>query len=93
MVDLDELAEFLSRSTRLEPEEARRVLREVVTLLAGETVEAFVVRRHRELKEGYSQRPLLRNEAIYRRIAEEIGQRPFATAPLTERQIRRLIYG
>jgi hypothetical protein len=89
MVDLDELLAFLSRSTRLEPEEARRVLREVVSLLATETVEQFVVRRHRQLKESYSQR----NEAIYRRIAQEVAQRPFATAPLTERQIRRLIYG
>jgi hypothetical protein len=89
MVDLDELAAFLSRSTRLDPDEARRVLDEVVALLAAETVEQFVVRRHRELKESYSQR----NEAIYRRIADEVAQRPFAAAPLTERQIRRLIYG
>jgi hypothetical protein len=89
MVDLDELAAFLARSTRLDPDEARRVLREVVAWLATETVEQFVVRRHRELKESYSQR----NDAIYRRIADEVAQRPFAAAPLTERQIRRLIYG
>jgi hypothetical protein len=89
MVDLDELAAFLVRSTRLDADEARRVLGDVVAWLATETVEQFVVRRHRELKESYSQR----NDAIYRRIAEEIAQRPFAAAPLTERQIRRLIYG
>ena len=93
MVDLDELAAFLSRSTRLEPEEARRVLREVVAVLAAETVEQFVVRRHRELKADYLPGALLRNEAIYRRIAQEVAQRPFAATPLTERQIRRLIYG
>jgi hypothetical protein len=89
MVDLDELAAFLSRTTRLEPDEARRVLDEVVALLATETVEQFVVRRHRELKDSYGER----NDAIYRRIAQEVAQRPFASAPLTERQIRRLIYG
>ena len=89
MVDLDELAAFLSRSTRLDADEARRILDEVVAWLASETVEQFVVRRHRELKDAESQR----NDAIYRVIADEIAQRPFAAAPLTERQIRRLIYG
>jgi hypothetical protein len=89
MVDLDELAAFLSRSTRLEPDEARRVLDEVIALLATETVEQFVVRRHRELKDSYGER----NAAIYRRIAAEVAMRPFASAPLTERQIRRFIYG
>ena len=89
MVDLDELAAFLSRSTRLDSDEARRILDEVVAWLASETVEQFVLRRHRELKDGDSQR----NEAIYRLIADEIALRPFAAAPLTERQIRRLIYG
>jgi hypothetical protein len=47
------------------------------------------VRRHRELKETEAQR----NDTIYRRIAEEVAARPFACTPLTERQIRRLIYG
>jgi len=89
MVDLDELAAFLSRSTQLDANEARRILDEVVAWLASETVEQFVVRRHRELKDGEAQR----NDAIYRVIADEIVQRPFAAAPLTERQIRRLIYG
>jgi hypothetical protein len=89
MVDLDELAAFLARSTRLEADEARKVLDEVVAWLASETVEQFVIRRHRELKGNESER----NDAIYRRIAEELLQRPFAAAPLTERQIRRLIYG
>lgn len=89
MVDLDELAAFLARSTRLDADEARKVLDEVVAWLASETVEQFVIRRHRELKGNDAQR----NDAIYRRIADELSQRPFAAAPLTERQIRRLIYG
>ena len=89
MADVDELADFLARTSRLDLAEARRVLQEVVAQLARETVEQFAVRRHRELKRQGS----LRNEAIYRQIAEETASRPFAARKLTERQIRRLIYG
>ncbi len=89
MADLDELAGFLARTSRLTPDEAKRVLAEVVAQLSAETVEAFVQRRHRELKGLHSQR----NAEIYAQIASEVAKRPFATMPLTERQIRRLIYG
>ena len=89
MADLDDFAAHLARHTRLSPADARRLLDEVIALLAADTVESFVVRRHRELKEAEGER----NETIYRRIADEVAARPFATAPLTERQIRRLIYG
>ena len=55
---------------------------------AGRLVEEFVARRHRELQaEG------LRNDEIFARIADEICARRFAAPQLTERQIRRLIYG
>ena len=89
MTDLDDFAAHLARSTPLSAADARRVLDEVIALLAADTVESFVVRRHRELKEAEGER----NETIYRRIADEVAARPFAIAPLTERQIRRLIYG
>ena len=89
MTDLDEFAAHLVRTTSLSLPDARRLLDEVIALLAADTVESFVVRRHRELKATEGER----NETIYRRIAEEVAARPFATAPLTERQIRRLIYG
>ena len=89
MIDLDDLATFLARSSRLDAAEARRLIAEIVAQLAAETVEQFVARRHRELKAQDAER----NEAIYRRIAEEVATRPFAVARLTERQIRRLIYG
>lgn len=89
MTDLDEFAAHLARTTGLSGVDARRVLDEVVALLASETVEGFVVRRHRELKDTEGQR----NDTIYRRIADEVASRPFATTPLTERQIRRVIYG
>ena len=89
MADLDDFAAHLARSTPLSPAEARRLLDEVIALLAADTVESFVARRHRELKDAEGER----NETIYRRIADEVAARPFAVTPLTERQIRRLIYG
>jgi len=89
MFDLDDLAAFLARSSRLDAVEARRLLDEIVAQLSTETVEQFVVRRHRELKQQDAER----NEAIYRRIVDEVAARPFAAARLSERQIRRLIYG
>ena len=53
-----------------------------------EPVERFVARRHRELREAG-----LVNAEIYARIATELAGRPVAAPSLTERQIRRLIYG
>jgi hypothetical protein len=53
-----------------------------------ETVEDFVRRRHGELK-----REGLRNEAIYRALAAEAGAGRFRDGGLTERQVRRIIYG
>ena len=39
------------------------------------------------------QRRGLRNDEIFRRIAEEARSMRFAAGPLTQRQIRRIIYG
>jgi hypothetical protein len=89
MHDIDELSAYLARTTRLDPTEARRAVLELLDLLSGETPEAYVVRRHRELKSGST----LTNDVIFRQIAQEIAVRPFAAPPFTERQIRRLIYG
>ena len=53
-----------------------------------ETPGAFVVRRHRELQaEG------MRNRAIYERLAGEIEGWRFRAPRLSERQIRRIVYG
>jgi hypothetical protein len=53
-----------------------------------ETIEEFVRRRHGEL-----QREGLRNDAIYRRLAGEAAASRFRGAPLSLRQVRRIIYG
>ncbi len=53
-----------------------------------ETVEAYLRRRHRELQaEGRA------NAEIFAVLAEEVGSRPFAVRSMSERQIRRAIYG
>jgi hypothetical protein len=83
----DELVGHLVRTTALPPDAARRVVEEVVAYF-GEPTEAFVRRRHRELQAAG-----LVNADIFRRIAAELAARPVAAPELTERQIRRVIYG
>ena len=85
--DVGDLLEHLTRITALAPGAAARLVDEVLTYFS-ESVDAFVARRHGELRgEG------LQNDAIFTRIAAELGSRRFTAPPLSERQIRRLIYG
>ncbi|HEX7135728.1 MAG TPA: hypothetical protein VF228_24330 [Iamia sp.] len=83
----DEVVDHLVRTTPLSPEMSRRVVAEVVDHLR-EPVEALLRRRHREL-----QARGLANAEIFPRLAAELAARPVAAPPLTERQIRRAIYG
>jgi hypothetical protein len=89
MYDVEELSAHLARTTRLDLSEARRAVLDLLDLLSIETPDAFVVRRHRELKDD----GVLKNDAIFRQIASEMAGRPFAAPAYSERQIRRLIYG
>jgi hypothetical protein len=85
--ELQELSDYLSRTTRLAPEEAQRVVQEVLGYLQ-ETPDAFVRRRHRALQaEG------LGNTTIYARLAAELCAWRFRAPLLSQRQIRRMIYG
>lgn len=86
-VPWEPLLAHLERSTRLDRREAEKVIRETLSYFS-ESLSDFVARRHRELRAES-----LRNDAIYRRIANEVRERRFVAGPLTERQIRRLIYG
>jgi hypothetical protein len=83
----DEGVERLVRSTTLDEPQARRVA-EDVTSWFSETVEELVQRRHREL-----QRQGLANEQIFARIADEVEAWRFRAAPLSARQLRRIVYG
>lgn len=87
MDDLEDLINHLVHTTRLERQEARRVVREV-TAFCHETLEQYVVRRHLEMRADR-----LTNPAIYGRLMKEIETRPFRSGPVSERQLRRIIYG
>ena len=81
------LLDHLVRTGGLGRAEARRIVEEVISFY-GEVPEAFVVRRHRELRaEG------VRNRAIYARVVAEMGGWRFRVPRLSERQIRRIVYG
>jgi hypothetical protein len=85
--ELEELIGYLTRTSRLSCEEARRAVEEVLGFLT-ETPEDFVRRRHRALQaEG------LANSEIYMRLAAELSAWRFRAPSYTERQLRRLIYG
>jgi hypothetical protein len=83
----DELTRHIARSTGLSPGEAERVVGEILAW-HDETAEEFVRRRHNEL-----QLVGTRNEQAYDLIKAELSQRLVRPEALTERQIRRIIYG
>lgn len=83
----DALLAHLERITRLTRTEIGKVIGEALAFYA-ESVEEFVARRHAELQDAGE-----KNEAIFPRIAEELRARRFAAPALTERQLRRLVYG
>lgn len=83
----DELVRHLCHSRGLRREEVAWILQEIHDYYAEER-DAFIRRRHRELQGSG-----LANAAIYRRLAEELAQRRFPAATMSERQIRRIIYG
>ena len=78
---------YLAASTDLPEPTAIRVIADVTTYF-DETVEQFVRRRHAELR-----RRQHKNDEIWPVIAAELGQRRFAAPGLSDRQLRRIIYG
>ena len=85
--NIQPLLTHLCNSSRLSQLEAQRMVAEIISYFS-ETTESYVQRRHRELKqEGLS------NIQIYQRIEVELGELVFAAPTLSQRQIRRIIYG
>jgi hypothetical protein len=82
-----DLARYLAASTGLPASTAIRVIADV-TAYFGETIEEFVRRRHAELRRAQHH-----NDEIWPLIGAELGQRRFAAPGLSERQLRRLVYG
>jgi hypothetical protein len=66
---------------------ADAITREVIDALS-ESVDGYVIHRHAELR-----RAGLANEAIFEAIRSEIAELRFRAPDLSERQIRRRIYG
>jgi len=83
----EELVRHLVATTGLSASEATRVVEDVVSYLA-EPVEDYVRRRHTEMKTYGA-----KNTEIFVRIAAELESRVVAAPQLTERQLRRIVYG
>ena len=81
------LIDRLVASTGLTAAEAARVVEDVIAFHA-EPVEEYVRRRHAQLKTYGAKNP-----DIFARIAEELAGRVVAAPELTERQLRRIVYG
>lgn len=87
-VSIDQrLVQHVMTSTGLAAPEATRVIEDVVAFHA-ESVEEYVRRRHGELKLYGA-----RNPEIFARLREELAARVVAAPDLSERQLRRIVYG
>ena len=82
-----DLVRHIAASTGLPEATAIRVVADVTAYFA-ETVEDFVCRRHEELK-----RKQRKNDDIWPQIAAELAGRRFGAPELSERQLRRIVYG
>jgi hypothetical protein len=82
-----ELVDHVVAGTGLTPAEARRLIEDVVAFHA-EPVESYVRRRHAELKTYGAKNP-----EIFAWIGRELADRVVAAPELSERQLRRIVYG
>lgn len=82
-----ELVRHLAESTGLPPQTAARVAADVIAYF-HETTEEYVRRRHGEL-----QRRGHRNAEIWATVTAELARRPVAPPELSERRLRRIVYG
>jgi hypothetical protein len=82
-----DLARYLATSTGLPQPTTARVIADV-NAYYDETVETFVRRRHAELR-----RKNRKNDEIWPEIAAELTCRRFRAPDLTDRQLRRIVYG
>jgi len=87
-VDVDpRLLRRVQDSSGLDAAEATRLIQDVLAF-HDEPVEEWVRRRHRELKTYGA-----RNEQIFARLREELRATVVAPPQLSERQLRRIVYG
>lgn len=87
-MDVDpRLLRHVMAGTGLSAAEAARVVEDVVAFHA-EPVEDYVRRRHAEMRTYGA-----RNEQIFARLRAELASRVVAAPDLSERQLRRIVYG
>lgn len=86
-IDVPDLIEHLSRVTALSENQTRQVVAEVLAYF-NEDKESFIRRRHHEM-----QQQGLANPVIFATLQGEVSDRLFPAASVSERQIRRMIYG
>jgi exonuclease VII large subunit len=82
-----DLIDRVAASTSLTPAEAARVVEDVLAWYR-EPVEDYVRRRHAHHR-VYGKR----NQEIFALIADELADRLVAAPALSERQLRRIVYG
>lgn len=82
-----QLVRHVAGSTGLPVPVAERVIADVIAYYR-ETTEEFVRRRHGELQQRGR-----KNSEIWQVITVELAERPVGAGELTERQLRRIIYG
>jgi hypothetical protein len=82
-----ELISRVSASTGLSTGEAARVVTDIIGWYR-EPVEIYVRRRHAHLRMNGN-----RNDEIFALIAAELAERLVAAPDLSERQLRRIVYG
>ncbi|KLO62954.1 hypothetical protein AA983_05990 [Dermacoccus sp. PE3] len=83
----EELVQRIAVSTGLPTNEAARVIDDVLAFY-DEPVEEYVRRRHAHLQLYGT-----RNAEAFRVIADELRTRPVKAPQLSERQLRRIVYG
>ncbi|MDP9319347.1 MAG: hypothetical protein M3O94_09835 [Actinomycetota bacterium] len=82
-----DLVSQVAQSTGLSHGEAARVVADVVAYFA-EAPEEFVRRRHARLRACG-----MRNPQIFAQLRAELARRVVAPPTLSERQLRRIVYG
>ena len=82
-----DLVRHVARSTGLDDATASRVVADVMAYF-GQTVEEYVVQRHEDLTSRNR-----KNGDIWPLIMDELNARRFRAGELSERQLRRMIYG
>lgn len=82
-----DLVRHVAGSTGLPLAVASRLVTDVMAYF-GETTDEYVRRRHTELR-GRGRK----NAEIWAELADELAARPVRAGELTERQLRRIVYG